>query len=161
MSDPFWVQLLKQWKDKAMGHYGVSFPFLIGAIARQSGSNIKRAYIDDVFKEIINIPIEGCYCEVRWCGDIDEPVISIEPLSTIKKKSIKARFMNERGVVTLAFTSDLMSMFALDCENKEECLSKLVSRTLENTENNLFSKNKGVFGDFTATEIRFIEDINQ
>jgi len=159
MSSPFWFQLIKQWREKGMGQYGVSFPFLIGAIAKQSGSNINEEFIAGVFQEIINSSIQGYYCEVRWCGNIDEPVASIEPCDTIKNKSIKAQFANKNGKVSLAFTSDLMSMFTLNCENKEECLAKLITRTLGKTDHNLFSKNNGVFGDFTTDETRFIEDV--
>lgn len=77
----------------------------------------------------------------------------------MKNKSIQTQFINGDGEASLAFTTDLMSMFTLDCKNKEECLGKLMSRTLETAGNNLFSKNNGVFGDFTTDEIRFIEDV--
>lgn len=74
MAKPFWFQLIKEWRDQGMGQYGVSFPFLTGAIAKQSGSTIDHQFIDDIFNEIIINPVEGFYCEVRWCGNIDEPV---------------------------------------------------------------------------------------
>ncbi|MES9999180.1 MAG: hypothetical protein ABW125_07240 [Candidatus Thiodiazotropha lotti] len=155
----FWFHLIKEWRDKGMGQYGVSFPFLVGAIARKFGSDINKEFIESIFKEIIDNPAKGYYCEVRWCGDIDEPVVSVESISTITKKSIKAQFMNKVGEVSLAFTTDLMSIITLNCETKEECLEKLITRTLKETENNSFSKNNGVFGVFTADEIRFIDDV--
>ncbi len=159
MNNPFWFQLIKKWREKGMGEYGVSFPFLVGAMATKFRRKINREYIEGVLQEIIDSPAQGYYCEVRWCGNIDEPVVSAESISTIKKKSIQAQFTNEAGERSLAFTSDLMSRFNLNCKTKEECLEKLIIRTLENTENNLFSKNNGVFGEFTADEARFIEDV--
>ncbi len=159
MTSPFWFQLIKEWRAKGMGQYGISFPFLIGAIATKFEGKINREYIEGVFREIIENPAQGYYCEVRWCGNIDEPVVSVESSGTIKSKSIQAQFTNEIGETSLAFTSDLMSMFTLNCKTKEECLDKLITRTLEKAENNLFSKNNGVFGGFTANENKFIEDV--
>jgi hypothetical protein len=159
MSSPFWFQLIKEWKTKKMGYYGISFPFLIGAIAKKFGSNVNKEFIESVFQEIINNPTQGYYCEVRWCGNIDEPVVSVESNSYIKKKSIQAQFTNNFGEISLAFTSDLMSLFTLNCKTKEECLDKLITKTLEKAENNFFSKNDGVFGEYTADEISFIDDV--
>ena len=159
MNSPFWFQLIKEWRVKGMGEYGISFPFLVGAIATKFERKINREYVEGVFQEIIKSPAQGYYCEVRWCGNIHEPVVSAESIDTIENKSIQAQFTNEVGETSLAFTSNLMSMFTLNCKTKEECLEKLIIRTLEKAENNLFSKNNGVFGEFTADEARFIEDV--
>ena len=159
MNSPFWFQLIKEWRARGMGQYGISFPFLVGAIATKFGGKINREYIGCVFQEIIENPTQGYYCEVRWCGNIDEPVVSVESSDTIKNKSIQAHFANNAGETSLAFTSDLMSMFTLNCKTKEECLEKLIMRTLEKAENKLFSKNNDVFGGFTADEAKFIEDV--
>lgn len=142
-----------------MGQYGVSFPFLVGAVATKFENRINEEFIKGIFQEIIEHPATGFYCEVRWCGSIDEPVVSVESIDTIKNKSIQAQFTNDTGDASLAFTSDLMSMLSLNCETKEECLTKLISRTLEKAEKKLFSKNNGIFGNFTADELRFIEDV--
>ncbi|MEW8342228.1 MAG: hypothetical protein AB2708_20465 [Candidatus Thiodiazotropha taylori] len=159
MASPFWFQLIKKWREKGMGHYGVSFPFLVGAITNKYGGDINEEYVRGTFAKIIEHPAADYYCEVRWCPNIDEPVVSVEPSNTINNKSIKAQYTNNDGEVSLAFTNDLMSMFTLNCETKEECLTKLIARTLENAEQGLFSKNKGVFGGFTVKEMEFIEDV--
>ena len=159
MNSPFWFQLIKEWRAKGMGQYGISFPFLVGAIAAKFGGKINREYIEGMFQKLIENPAAGYYCEVRWCGNIDEPVVSVESTDTIKNKSIQAQYTNAVGETSLAFTTDLMSMFTLNCKTKEECLEKLIIRTLEKAENNLFSKNNGVFGAFTAEEVVFIEDV--
>jgi hypothetical protein len=69
--------------------------FLVGALAKQSGSSINEQFIEGVFQEIINNQIQGYYCEVRWCGNIDEPVASIESTDTIKNKAIQAQFTSK------------------------------------------------------------------
>ncbi len=159
MANPFWFNLIRQWKETGMGQHGVSFPFLVGAVSRQSGEIVTKANIEALFQEIINKPVQGYYCEVRWCGNIDEPVVSIEKNSSIKQKSIQAQYKNAENLPSLAFTTDLMSMFTLNCSTKEECLEKLVTRAFENAEKGMFSKNKGVFGDFTAHEVKFIDNV--
>lgn len=159
MPTPFWFYLIKQWREQGMGQYGVSFPFLVGAIATQFGGNINEQYVRDIFQDIIENPVQGFYCEIRWCGNIDEPVVSVENSNTINNKSIQAFFESETGEVSFAFTLDLMSMFSLNCESKEECVSKLLDRTFEKAKNNFFSKNEGTFGDFTEKEKKFIHDV--
>lgn len=159
MGNPFWFNLIKQWKEVGMGHYGVSFPFLVGAVSRQSGEAITKEYIETLFQKMINDPVKDYYCEVRWCENIDEPVVSIEKSSAINNKAIQARFESTENHPSFAFTTDLMSMFNLNCSTKEECIEKLISRTLRIAEEGMFSKNKGIFGDFTLRELEFIENV--
>ncbi|TDY00920.1 hypothetical protein [Thiohalophilus thiocyanatoxydans] len=159
MDNPFWFNLVKQWKEKGMGHYGVCFPFLAGAVCRESGEEVTKEFVEAIFREILNKPVQGYYCEVRWCGNIDEPVVSIEKNSDIKNKAIQEKYETQENQPSLAFTSDVMSMLTLDCSTKEECLEKLVLMTLEKARKGMFSKNNGVFGDFTDNEIEFIEDV--
>jgi len=142
-----------------MGEYGISFPFLIGAITKENNIEINRQFIEKIFNEIINCPVKDHYCEVRWCGNIDEPVASIEKISSLKNKSIQEDFKDQNNNVSLAFTTNLMSIFTLDCSTKEECIEKLITRTLDNAQKGLFSKNNGVFGDFTANEVEFINGV--
>lgn len=161
MDTPFWYNIILQWRQKGMGKYGVSFPFLIGAIAMNNNSSISRCLIDSTFQEMINNPVVGNYCEVRWCGNINEPVVSIESVVNIEKKSIQAKYHDKNNNISLAFTKDLMSMFTLNCSTKEECLDKLIAITLEKVENGVFSKNNGVFGDFSPCELKFIHSVSK
>ena len=138
-----------------MGEYGISFPFLVGAIAKENDIEINRELLNKIF----NKPVKDHYCEVRWCGNLDEPVASIENISSLKNKSIQADFKDQDNNVSLAFTSNLMSMFTLDCSTKDECVEKLIIRTLDNAKKGLLSKNNGVYGNFTANEVEFINDV--
>jgi len=130
MKNPFWFNVIEQWKSMGKGEYGVTFPFLISAMANTNK------------KEIINNPVAGYYCEVRWCGNINEPVASIKKLEEIHKVSIKSKFICKNTQNTsLAFTTDLMSMFNLDCTSNKDCLNKLIGITLEKSlEGNYFKK---------------------
>jgi predicted acyltransferase (DUF342 family) len=141
------------------GEYGITFPFLIGAIAKLKNEVITEDFITNVFDEILNNPVSGFYCEVRQCGNIDEPVASIKPLSDLKKVSIKASF-EAKGQVSYGFTTDLMSMFALNCKDASECRAELIKKTLEITVNGNYSKNGGVFTPFTYSDKKFIEHVS-
>ena len=36
MKTPFWFNIIQQWKLMGKGQYGVTFPFLMGALAHKS-----------------------------------------------------------------------------------------------------------------------------
>ncbi len=161
MKNPFWFSVIEQWKEMGKGEYGVTFPFLVGAIAKTSAQSINKAFVISIFQEIINNPVAGYYCEVRWCVNIDEPVASVKKTEEIHNVSIKSKFVVENTEnVSLAFTTDLMSMFNLDCSNNQECLEKLTSVTIEKVAEGNFSKNGGVFTPFTESDLKFIEVVS-
>lgn len=54
------------------GLYGISFPFLVSAIAQETKSSVNREFIEKVFNEIKENSVQGYYCEVRWCENINE-----------------------------------------------------------------------------------------
>jgi len=155
MNKPFWFNIIEQWKKMGKGSYGVSFPFLVGAISHSASDDIDRQYIEDIFTEIESNPVKGFYCEVRWCGNIDEPVVSTKPLSDLKVVSIKGKLDGNKQV-SFGFTEDLMGMFGLDCKTANECREKLIDRTLQYVEGGNFSKNHGKFTPFSNPDIAFI-----
>lgn len=159
MNKPFWFNAIFQWKEMGKGEYGITFPFLIGAIAKLKNEVVTEDFITNVFDEILNNPVSGFYCEVRQCGNIDEPVASIKPLCDLEIVSIRDSF-EARGQVSYGFTTDLMSMFELNCKDASECRSKLIKMTLETTVNGNYSKNGGVFTPFTDSDIKFIEHVS-
>ena len=160
MSKPFWFNTIQQWKKMGKRSYGISFPFLIGAIAYGNHSSIDEKYINNIFAEIESNPVKGYYCGVRWCGTIDEPVASLKPLADIKNVSIQAT-LNGNDQVSFGFTTDLMSMLNLDCKTADECREKLIIRTLQTVKNGSFSKNNGKFTAFTDSDINFIIQMNK
>ncbi|NQZ24498.1 MAG: hypothetical protein HRT53_20935 [Colwellia sp.] len=159
MGKPFWFNAILQWKETGKGEYGITFPFLIGAIATLKNEVVTENFITDVFDEILNNPVSGYYCEVRQCGNIDEPVASIKPLSDLEKVSIRDSF-EAQGQVSYGFTTDLMSMFALNCKDASECRVELIKKTLEITVNGNYSKNGGKFTPFSDSDKKFIEHVS-
>jgi hypothetical protein len=159
---PYWFKIIEQWKEMGKGEYGVTFPFLIGAVAKLSTGSVTEEFTKSVFRDIIENPVSGYYCEVRWCGNINEPVASIKLVSEIHNVSIKSQFKSSiSGNVSLAFTTDLMSMFNLNCANEKECLGKLVALATEIADEGNFSKNDGTFTPFTAGDLEFIEAVSK
>ena len=74
--------------------------------------------------------------------------------------ALTRQYTDNSGHPSLAFTEDLMNQFGLNCSTKEECLTKLISRTQMHTEKGEFSKNNGSFGDFTDDELEFLDRIS-
>jgi uncharacterized protein YlaI len=160
MTKPFWFDVIKKWKEMGKGSYGISFPFLVGAVNHDSKNTIDEENIKKIFYEIENNPVKNYYCEVRWCASVDEPIASIKPLIDIKNVSIQATLSNSEQI-SFGFTTDLMSMFGLDCKTAEECREKLIKRTLDIVKNNQFSKHNGEFIPFTNSDIDFILQIKK
>ncbi|MCG9695743.1 hypothetical protein [Shewanella sp. Isolate11] len=154
----FWFDLIDKWVKSGRGQYGISFPFLVGAIALKTKEKSAKNLIDEIFENIISNPVPGYYCEVRWCGKIKEPVASIKEIESIARVAIKDKY-DSGGQVSLAFTTDLMSMFNLDCETKEECVLKLKDLTMGIVEKGVFSKNCGAFTEFTNDDLVFINQV--
>jgi len=142
------------------GQYGVTFPFLTGAVALDSEVEATEELISSIFEEMKSNPVSGHYCEVRWCGNINEPVVSISPIENAKKVVLNAEH-ETNGTISVGFTSDLMDGFHLDCNTFDECLKKLTKKTYESVQKGNFSKNNGVFTPFSPSDIEFIEAVQK
>ena len=156
MKKPIWFNIIKKWKDSGKGEYGVTFPFLVGALAYHFDKKPTQKFVDEILENIKSNPVHGYYCEVRWCENINEPVISVKELKELTSIILKADCkVNE--IVSLGFTMDLMGMFHLNCETAHDCLLKLSTYTFEHVGKGNFSKNAGKFTPFTDGDIAFIK----
>jgi hypothetical protein len=160
MNNPFWFNIIQQWKEMGKGAYGVTFPFLVGAVAIHVDKEPDGELVAKVFDDMKNNPVDGYYCEVRWCGNIDEPVVSVNRVENASKVSIKAD-CRVGDTISIGFTTDLTNMFHLDCETSDECLAKLFSYTEKIIRNNTFTKNRGQFTAFTNGDIDFIKSVQE
>lgn len=139
---PSWFNIIAQWRVKGMGAYGVTLPFLVGALAYEQKQ--EKASLNDVhalLTEMIENPVEGYVVVIRWCDDIEEPVISMKALDDPLKMAIKDGYPRPKGEgMSMAFTENLMSMFNFNCRTAEECRNKLASYTKDHIEKGCFSK---------------------
>jgi hypothetical protein len=160
MKNPLWFDLIHQWKEMGKGEYGITFPFLIGAIALAEQKEPTALLIKQVFDEMQHHSIEGHYCEVRWCGNIDEPVISINKSENASRVALDDVCMVD-GHITMGFTNDLMNGFHLNCDTADEALNWLFSYTEEKVQNRQFSKSNGIFGAFSEEDLAFINKVHK
>ena len=167
MTKPSWFNIISEWRSKGMGEYGVTLPFLVGALAYEKGHD--KVSLNDTLTLLTNMienPVDGYMVVIRWCGNIEEPVISMKALDDPLELAIKDGYTrpNDREF-SMAFTVDLMSMLNLDCKDAEECKSKLANRAKNYVENGLFSKNfnpetqNREFGRFSERDIEYIKSV--
>lgn len=165
MNDPNWFKIIQQWRAKKMGAYGITLPFLVGALAHEKGH--ATATLEDVtalLSEMIEKPVPGYMAVVRWCGDIEAPVISLRAVDDPFKIAIRDGFSpTDGGELSVGFTEDLMSIFNLNCANAQECREKLENYAKCLVENGLFSKNVNLvtglreYGSFSQRDIDYIQ----
>lgn len=164
---PSWFNIIEQWRAKGMGEYGVTLPFLVGAIAYEKRQ--EKASLNDIhalLTEMIENPVDGYMVVIRWCGNIEEPVISMKALDDPFKVAIKDGYTRPKGDgMSVAFTQDLMSMFNFDCKTAEECRNKLANYAKGYVENGCFSKNlipetqRREFGRFNERDVDYIKSV--
>lgn len=165
MKQPDWFVLIDQWKAKGMGQYGVSLPFLVGALGYRSAQiDFSSNDVRTVLNEIVNNPVAGYVTEVRWCGNIDAPVFSVSRVDDARRMPFASHFSAGTGEVTLGFSQDLQSMFHLNCSGNADCLEKLIQYAAPYVEQGRFSKVRNQtsgeleYGPFTEKDRLFIEE---
>ena len=56
MQSPDWFTLIEQWKARGMGQYGVTLPFLVGALGKPAS---------ELLREVAHTNVAGFVVEVR------------------------------------------------------------------------------------------------
>jgi hypothetical protein len=148
-----------------MGVYGITLPFLVGALSRSSGATVSMDYVRSLLDEIVNRPVPDHLVEVRWCEDIDAPVFNVAKLDYPYRMPVKSKFVTSTGEPSLGFSENLQSMFGLNCTGEKDCLEKLVEYAWQYLEKGHFSRNQDPktgeyqYGDFSKRELRYIADV--
>ena len=144
MSNPDWFVLIQQWRLKGMGEYGITLPFIVGALGYKSGeTNYQAVHVQDVLNKIINNPVDGYITEVRWCSNIDAPVFSVSPIDNPYRMDVKSSFPRKHGGgISIGFSVDLHASDGLDCKDAQECYDKLITYAEEYVKNCNFSRNR-------------------
>jgi hypothetical protein len=163
MSKPLWFLLIEQWKPKGMGTTGVTLSFLEGALAKIQSRPPSTQSIRQLLQEITAHPVSGYVTEVRWCANVDAPVLSVARLG--ESMPFKSQFSNSTGVVSLGFSQDVQSMFGLNCSGSDDCLEKLVAYASGPVEAGSCSRVRNSktgqweFGDFSSRESGYIAEV--
>ncbi len=161
MKPPDWFVLIHDWKAKGMGQVGITLPFLVGALTVQKETAATQD-IRTLLKEIVENPQAGFVTEVRWCPNVQAPVLSVSSLKDPGKLPLKSYFVAKNGQRSFGFSQDVQSMFGLNCSGKAECLEALVSDAAPHVEKRAFSRTTNPttwereYGPFTPDEEQFI-----
>ena len=147
-----------------MGEYGITLPFLVGALGRKSGQlSFSNADIRKLLHEIVNNPMPGYVTEIRWCPNIDAPVLTVSRLDE-NHMPLACCFCGPGNKVSLGFSLDAQSLFGLNCKEPDECLEKLIQNAVTYVNKSQFSRNYNLengryeYGNFTDKELHFIKD---
>ena len=148
-----------------MGYTGITLPFLAGALALKRGENsVSADGLRSLLDTMISSPLSGYFVGVRWCGNIQAPVLSSSSLDDQLIRQCEIR--SSSGQVSFAFSPDAMSSFGgLDCDRASSCIEKLIQYSLPHTEVGNFSRvydaeSKGfIYSTFSSKEIEFIRSV--
>lgn len=154
MQKPEWFTLIEQWKVRGMGEYGVTLPFLVGALGKPT---------PELLHEIANTVIPGHVVEVRWCGQLEAPVFSISKCEETEMR-FESFTSDANGKISIGFSTDLQSMFGLNCTGPKDCLEKLSAHAGPAIEEQKFSRNRNAtgaceWGKYSQSDIQFIKAV--
>lgn len=157
--------LMRQWLEQRMGNTGITLPFLAGALAFKRGENsVSADELHSLLDTMISSPLSGHFVGVRWCGNIQAPVLSSLSLDDPLMRQCEMHSLS--GLVSFAFSPDAMSHFGgLDCDCALSCIEKLIQCSLPYTEAGNFSRvydgesNGFIYSTFRPREIEFIRSV--
>gem|GEM_PF-2155087 len=167
MGNSDWFVLIDQWTKRKMGDYGVTLPFLVGALGYKAGEkSLGASHVRELLAEMVNYPVEGYLTECRWCDDIEAPVFSVVQLDSPYKIQINSSFPRPDGNGhALGFSPDLQSEYGgLGCKEAVACIDKLVAYASVYVEKSNFSRNRCEnsgeyeYGPFHERDIQFITE---
>ena len=156
---------MRQWLEQRMGNTGITLPFLAGALAFKRGENsVSADGLHSLLDTMISSPLPGHFVGVRWCGNIEAPVLSSLSLDDQLTRQCEVR--SPGGLVSFAFSPDAMSSFGgLDCDCASSCVEKLIQYSLPYAEAGNFSRvydsesNGFIYSTFRPREIEFIRSV--
>lgn len=157
--------LMRQWLEQGMGDTGVTLPFLAGALALKRGeTRVSADKLRALIDTMVSNPVTEHFVGVRWCANIQAPVLSSLSLDDPLIRECEAR--SPSGQVSFAFSPDAISAFGgLDCDCASNCIAKLIQYSMPYTETGNFSrvydeKSRGfIYSTFREREIEFIRNV--
>jgi hypothetical protein len=145
-----------------MGETGITLAFLEGASARIERRTPSVDSARKLMHQMIDAPRDGFVTEVRWCGTVDAPVLSVAEIES-SEVLFKSSLSTRNGIVSLGFSQDIHSMFGLNCTDSRDCLEKLVTffaAAIEASQcSRILDVERGtwIFGDFQPKELDYID----
>ena len=160
---PDWFKLIKAWRDQ--GHYGLTLPFIVGAIALRNGSSVvERGEIESLLKQMIEGPVTGFIVHIRWCMDYQSTVFTVYEEDSIYRlydKGVEIRNAT-RSEPVIVFEKNLAARWGLPHDSKR-LIAALIDEAAPLAQEGRFSKfwteNGREYGPFQDEDINFIHEI--
>jgi hypothetical protein len=163
MDKPNWFILIDQWKSQKMGQYGVTLPFLVGALAYKNGRT--SASVDDIqqlLDDIVNRPVDRYITEVSWCHDISAPVLNLRRLDDVYRMKATASITPlSIGRESIAFSLNLQARWR--SKDGYALLARLLEDAKKPIATGAYSRNRKVgmteyeYGEFQVQELDYIK----
>ncbi len=162
-----WFKILKQWREQGKGEYGVTLPFLVGALSYSGGlSNASREDIVNLFRDMTEYPVAGYFVEIRWCASVGDPVLSIKEVNDPEQAIPKVYFERpDNNGSSVVFTYDLVATLCPEDTTAQICKENLIEYVLPYVVAGSFSKSfnqatgKKEYGKFSDHDIAFIKQV--
>lgn len=160
---PDWFVLIEQWVPRRMGQTGITLPFLAGALAFKRGAqSVSMAELRQLLDEVISRPVQGFATEVRWCHNIDAPVLTVARVE--QALPFRSSFSAPNGQASLGFSQDVQSSIdGLDCKRADTCLERLIAYAAPHAAAGNFSRVRDPsnsefgYGKFLPNEVAYIQ----
>ena len=164
MTKPDWFILVEQWVPQRMGEYGVTLPFLVGALAHKAKqTDVGVEQVRKLLDDIVRHPVEGYVTEVNWCHEIAAPVLTTKSVNSSKRINSLATIPRPLGSgESLVFSYSLKDHWHLS--DPGALLDRLLEDAAEHVTKSRYSRNRKngtselEYGHFLPKELKYIED---
>lgn len=159
---PDWFLLINAWLGR--GRYGLTLPFLVGAIAyHRHKPHPASNEITALVNEIINNPVRGYIVHIRWCAEYGSAVFAVYEEDSPQRVRDRVVEIKPTGIQipSVAIERNLATVWKVPAE-KDALLGKLVDTATEPVISGNFSRNwtqDGVqYQPLQPDDIRFINE---
>jgi len=162
MKKPDWFILIERWVPEGMGEFGVTLPFLVGALALKAGdTRLNSSHVRTLPEKIIASPVHGYVTEVSWCANIAAPVFNTKAIDSPERMRSPAGMAPPSGhEQSLVFGPNLLSHWC--CTNPSVLFERLVEDATEHVSKGQYSRirkpgtTEFEYGHFLPGEIAYI-----
>ena len=160
MKYPDWFLIIKKWREKGLGKYGVTLPFLYGAIKMKNGT----ADLKSIIQEMISAPVEGYIIEISWCADaVKAPVLRATQETSTERITYKTVSVPNpsSGKPSLVFDNDLVKKWG---DKPQILLESLIREAAPAIHSGKYSRHhndstgESYNGEFSQRELDFIKE---
>ena len=163
MKNPDWFVLIERWIPEKMGEFGITLPFLVGALAHKSGvTKPKIQEVEKLLGEICNKPVDGYVIEISHCDNIDAPVLRATRCDSQVRMGTLIAIPHPSGKgQSLVFGTNLSTYW--QSADATILVGRLAMDAAQHTEKGRYSRRRNTvnsnfeYGDFSPKEMEYIQ----